>query len=173
MLRLKLINKDRYSRKRKYRAYLVHLHLLLCFASMAWSYNPWIILLVWLVPSVLFFILFFIIEKRTLPKDSRTFMEMDEYALKVTSEKGGEPEIIPWEKVDTLFVKEEYSFPGETAKELWLEMAGKIKNNYFVLEMANNKRRFDFEFDSLYRIKQLENVLDKCREKGLHMKLVK
>lgn len=173
MLRLKLINKDRYGRKRKYRAYLVHLHILLCFASMAWSYYPWIILLVWWVPSVLFFILFFIIESRKLPKDSHTFMEMDEYALKVTSENVTETEIIPWDQVDTLFVKEKYSFPGETARELWLEMAGKIKNNYFVLEIANNKRRFDFEFDSLYRIKQLENVLDKCREKGLHMKLVK
>jgi hypothetical protein len=99
-------------------------------------------------------------------------MEMDEYVLKVTSEKGGEPEIIPWDKVDTLFIKEEYSFPGETAKELLQEMAGKIKNNYFVLNMAHDKRRFDFEFDSLYRIKQLENVLNNCREKGLHIEII-
>ena len=93
-------------------------------------------------------------------------IEIDDKEIRIISKRGIHQEIITLDNVDKLILKNSYSIPQETIKELGQEMTGKTKQNYLILQQNNQKRKIDFEIDSYFMLKQLDKLIDSWESKG-------
>jgi hypothetical protein len=95
-------------------------------------------------------------------------IEMDAEKIRIISGKGNTQEIIKLADIDKLLIKDNYSMPQETIKDVGMELTGKTIKNYLTLQLINGEtRRFDFEFDSYYMIAQLNSYWLKTIFNGL------
>ncbi|MCR9290520.1 hypothetical protein OAF63_02425 [Saprospiraceae bacterium] len=94
-------------------------------------------------------------------------IEMDAEKIRIISGKGNTQEIIKLADIDKLLIKDNYSMPQETIKDVGMELTGKTIKNYLTLQLINGEtRRFDFEFDSYYMIAQLNKTINSWEVKG-------
>lgn len=96
-------------------------------------------------------------------------IEIDKTEIRIKSKKGEEKESIKINKIDKLFLKDEYIIPSDSLSSLSREMKGNAKQNYLEIEQNNSKRRFDFELDSYYMIKQLDKLIVHWEDKGYNI----
>lgn len=99
-------------------------------------------------------------------------IEMSEYEIKIESKNGIQEEIINLKDVDKFILKEKYSMPQETVKEVGSEMVGITKQNYLILQHKNHTRKLDFEVESYYMIKQLNKLIKKWELKGYNIEKI-
>ena len=93
-------------------------------------------------------------------------IEIDDKEIRIISNKGIQREIIKLDNIDKLILKDSYSMPQETIKELGQEMTGKTKQNFLILQQNSQKRKIDFEIDSYFMLKQLDKIIDSWESKG-------
>lgn len=93
-------------------------------------------------------------------------IEIDRDEIRIKSKKGTEEETIKLNEVDRIILKDEYSIPQETLKEVGQELTGNAKQNFVILYQDNYKRQFDFEVDSYYMINQLNKLIETWKTKG-------
>ncbi len=99
-------------------------------------------------------------------------IEIDEQEIRIKSKKGTQEETINLDEVEKLILKEDYSIPQETMKELGEEIIGKAKQNYLILQQNNQKRKLDFEIDSYFMIQQLNKIIENWEVKGYKIERV-
>ena len=99
-------------------------------------------------------------------------IEINEHEIKIKSKKGLPEEIINLNDVDKLILKDEYSMPQETMKEVGKEIVGNTKQNYLILQQKNNRRKIDFEVESYYMINQLKKVIKIWESKGYNIERI-
>ena len=96
-------------------------------------------------------------------------IEIDIDEIRIKSKKGADDETIKLNGVEKIILKEQYSMPQETIKEVGKELTGKAKQNYVILLQDNQKRQLDFEVDSYYMINQLNKLIESWRMKGYNI----
>jgi len=99
-------------------------------------------------------------------------IEIDENEIRIKSQKGGQEEIIKLNEVERLILKEEYSIPQESMKEVGEELIGSTKQNYLIIQQNNKNRRIDFSVDSYYMLKQLNKLIRNWESKGYRIERV-
>ena len=92
--------------------------------------------------------------------------------IRIKSKKGIEEETIKLNKLEKIILKDEYSMPQETIKEIGQELTGKTKQNYIIIHQNNKKRQFDFEIDSYYMINQLNKLIESWKMKGYNIERI-
>lgn len=97
-------------------------------------------------------------------------IEIDSSAIRILRPKQAD-EIIPIDKVSSIITRERYSIAGSELKDLKNEVAGNGCQNYIVIETDGNKRRFDFEPDSSYMIRRLEEIIAGWKKQGKHIEV--
>ena len=100
---------------------------------------------------------------------SNKIIEIDEKEIRIMSNKGIRAETISLEKIDKLILKNEYSIPQETIKEIGKEIVGNTKQNYLILQHNGQDRKIDFEIDSYFMLKQLDKLIDNWNSKGYNI----
>ena len=93
-------------------------------------------------------------------------LEIDEHEIRIKSSKGKREEVIKLNEVEKIILKEEYSIPQETMKEIGQELAGSTKQNYLIIQQNSRNRRLDFGIESYYMIKQLNKLIKNWESKG-------
>ena len=96
-------------------------------------------------------------------------IEIDEQEIRIKSKNGTEEEIVNLDDVEKIILKEDYSMPQETMKEIGEEIIGKAKQNYLILQQNNQKRKLDFEIDSYFMIKQLNKLIENWETRGYNI----
>ena len=96
-------------------------------------------------------------------------IEIDIDEIRIKSKKGADDETIKLNGVEKIILKEQYSMPQETIKEVGKELTGKAKQNYVILLQDNQKRQLDFEVDSYYMINQLNKLIESWKMKGYNI----
>ncbi len=96
-------------------------------------------------------------------------IEIDIEEIRIKSKKGTDNETIKLNSVEKIILKDEYSMPQETMKEIGQELTGKTKQNYVILQQENQKRQLDFEVDSYYKINQLNKLIESWKMKGYNV----
>ena len=91
-------------------------------------------------------------------------IEIDQDEIRIKSKKGIE-EVFKLNAVDKIILKDEYSIPQETLKEVGQEMTGKTKQNFVIVQQAEELRKLDFEIDSYYMVKQLDKLIESWKLK--------
>jgi len=99
-------------------------------------------------------------------------IEIDEEEIRIKSKKGIQQEVIRLAEIDKLILKEKYSIPQETIKEIGSEISGNAKQNYLILQKNSKRRKFDFEIDSYFMIEQLNKIIKNWEIKGYEIKRV-
>ena len=64
-------------------------------------------------------------------------IEIDRDEIRIKSKKGTEEETIKLNEVDRIILKDEYSIPQETLKEVGQELTGNAKQNFVILYQDN------------------------------------
>ena len=96
-------------------------------------------------------------------------IEIDMDEIRIKSNKGTEDEIIKLNRVKKIILKNEYSIPQETLKEVGQELIGKAKQNHIILQQDNQRRQLDFEVDSYYMMNQLNKLIESWKMKGYNI----
>ena len=96
-------------------------------------------------------------------------IEIDVDEIRIKSKKGTEEETIKLKEVERIILKDEYSMPQETIKEVGQEITGKTKQNFLILHQDSKKRQLDFEIDSYYMINQLNKLIESWKLKGYNI----
>ena len=94
------------------------------------------------------------------------FIEIDEDEIKIKSKNGIQQEVIKLTEIDKLILKERYSMPQETIKEMGQEIRGDAKQNYLIIQKDGKRRKLDFEIDSYFMIRQINKIIEKWEAKG-------
>jgi len=94
-------------------------------------------------------------------------IEMDENEIRIKSKNGVSREVIPLEEIEELKIPGEYGIPQDSMKDFTNELAGKPKQNHLIVKYKNEERKFDFELNSHYMIKQLDKIIDNWSNRGL------
>ena len=115
------------------------------------------------------FILMFRNQKRISSILGNKLIEFDIDEIRIKSKKGIGEETIKLNKVEKIVLKEEYSLPQETLKEVGHELTGKTKQNYIILYQNNKKKQLDFEVDSYYMINRLNKLIEAWKVSGYNI----
>lgn len=99
-------------------------------------------------------------------------IEIDMDEIRINSKNGATEESIKLDEVERMILKNEYSIPQETLKEMGQELTGNIKQNFIILYKDSQKRQFDFEIDSYYMINQLNKLIETWRTKGYKIETI-
>jgi cbb3-type cytochrome oxidase subunit 3 len=118
---------------------------------------------------ILIIVLTFRNQKRINSVLGNELIEIDEKELRIISNKGIREQVFSLDKVDKLILKNEYSMPQETMKDLGKEIAGNAKQNYLILQQNGQDRRIDFEIDSYFMLRQLEKLIENWESKGYNI----
>lgn len=111
-------------------------------------------------------------NKKKLDQLVKKTLEIDNTEIRLKSSKGQLLESIQLEAADKIIVKEEYYIPQKTTfKQIKDEMAGKHNMHYFTLIQNGTERRFDFEIDSEYKLKQLKSTIESWKESNLKIEI--
>ncbi len=110
-------------------------------------------------------------QKKICSVAGNKLIEMDIDEIRIKSKKGIE-EKIKLNNIEKIILKDQYSMPQETMKEVGQELTGKIKQNYIIINQDNEARRFDFEFDSYYMINQLNNLIKSWQTKEYNIEKI-
>ena len=105
-------------------------------------------------------------QKRINSMLGNKLIEIDEKAMRIKSKEGLELELIKLDEVEKIIVKDEYSLPQETMKEVGQEITGKTKENFIILHFKHQKRKLDFEIDSYFMVTQLNKLIESWKVKG-------
>jgi len=100
-------------------------------------------------------------------------IEIDEQEIRIKSKNGTQEEVIRLQEVEKLILKQDYSIPQETMKEVGEEIIGHTKQNYLILKKDNQNRQLDFEIDSYYMIEQLNKIIESWKSKGYNIERIK
>ena len=111
-------------------------------------------------------------QKRLSSMIENRSIEIDEKEIRIKSKNGTQKEIITLADIDKIIIKDTYSIPQETIKEIGKEMAGKAKKNYLILERNGQKRKLDFEITSYYMISQLNKIIANWKTIGYEIKSI-
>ncbi len=111
-------------------------------------------------------------QKKIRSVTGNKLIEMDNDEIRIKSKKGIEEEKIKLNNIEKIILKDQYSMPQETMKEVGQELTGKIKQNYIIINQDNEERRFDFEFDSYYMINQLNDLIKSWKTKGYNIESI-
>lgn len=118
-------------------------------------------------------ILMVINQKRIKSIFGNKLIEIDVNEIRIKSKVGIQQEIIKLDELEKIILKEEYSFPQETIKEVSKELTGKTKKNYLIIQKNNQKRKLDFEVDSYYMMNQLNEIIDSWKANGYNIEKLK
>ena len=91
-------------------------------------------------------------------------LEIDEEEIRIKSNKG--EEVIRLDEITKIILKDEYSIPQETIKDIRKELTGETKQNYLILQKKSKKTKLDFEINSYYMINQLNKIIQTWESKG-------
>lgn len=111
-------------------------------------------------------------QKRMKTALGNKVIEIDIDEIRIKSKKGNEEETIDLNEVEKISLKDEYSIPQESIKELGQELTGKTKQNYVMLHKGDQKRKLDFEIDSYYMINQLNKIIATWKAKGYQIETI-
>ncbi len=172
MVKAKLVESQRYYQLRR-KNLLLMLLLSVTLGVLIGLYKK----LGWLEISILVlyaaaFIALFKNQRRLAGRLGNKFIEMDEQELRLMSKKGNLQEVIQLQKAEKITVKDEYSLPQQTAKEIGQEMAGSVKQNFLILQSPNEARRFDFEIESYFMANQLNKLVNSWATRGFNIERI-
>jgi Ca2+/Na+ antiporter len=129
--------------------------------------------------TILMFVLYFLVivlifrnQKQIKSVLRNKLIEIDENEIRIKSTKGIQEEIINLSEVSKIILKNEYSLPQDTMKEIGKEIVGNIKRNYLILKINNLDRKLYFEVDSYYMINQLNKIIEIWKIKGFNMEKI-
>lgn len=111
-------------------------------------------------------------QKRINSMLGNKLIEIDEEAMRIKSKEGLELELFKLDEVEKIIVKDEYSLPQETMKEVGQEIIGKTKENFIVLHFKHQKRKLDFEIDSYFMVTQLNKLIESWKVKGYNIERI-
>ena len=125
----------------------------------------WLIVLLASV-GVLFLALQTKIGKQLVSSQGQKLIEIDESEIRIKSIKGAQKETIKLNEIDQLTIKANYTMYQDSMTAFAKEIAGKeISKNFIIVHHNNKERKFDFEFESNYMLKQLNKVIDSWKQK--------
>lgn len=99
-------------------------------------------------------------------------IEIDEEEIRIKSKKGVQEETINLNEIEKIILKDDYSIPQETIKEVGKELMGNTKQNYLILHKNNTGRKLDFEIDSHYMVNQLNKIIESWNSKGFNIEKI-
>lgn len=167
MFKAKLIENERYYKLRGKQALLMLLPSFFIGIIVNFYQIPF-----WITSLVVVFYLLtaFLIRKNQKAMEflvGDKFLEIDEQEIRIVSKKKTPNEIINLGNFNKIIIPQQgYSIPQETIKEVGKEITGTTKKNYLILRNDNQERKFDFEIESYYMIKQLEKLIKNWSTKG-------
>ena len=105
-------------------------------------------------------------QKQLISMLGNKLIEINEQEIRIKSKKGIIQEIIKLDNIEKLLIKDNYSIPQETIKEIGKEITGDTKQNYLILQLNGENRKLDFEIDSYYMIGQLNKTIENWKTSG-------
>ncbi|PHN01293.1 hypothetical protein [Flavilitoribacter nigricans] len=111
-------------------------------------------------------------QKQITANLGNKIIEIDEEAIRIKSKKGVEDELISLNEVEKIILKDEYSMPQGTIREVGQELTGKTKQNYLIIYQDSRKRQLDFEVDSYFMVNQLNKLIEIWKMKGYNIERV-
>ena len=99
-------------------------------------------------------------------------LEINEDVISIKSATGSLEEIIKLDEVEKLILKETYSIPQETMKEVGEELMGSTKQNFLIFQQNDIQRRIDFGVDSYYMIEQLNQLIANWESRGFKIERI-
>ncbi len=90
----------------------------------------------------------------------QSIIEIEKNEIRIKSQQNNSQEAINPRELDKIVVPSEFGIAQETMKDIGDEISGYPKKNYLILHQNNEARKFDFELDSHYMIKQLDKIIE-------------
>lgn len=173
MFKAKLIDSERYYQLRRRQLMFVMMpSVLLAFIINHYHFPVWLTALL-IGAYLLVAIWAFRNQQRMHAMFGNKLLEIDDNAIRIMSKNGDQLEVIRLEDLEKIILKEEYSMPQETIREVGEEVSGKAKQNYIILQQNNQRRKLDFEMDSYFMIAQLNKAIDIWTSKGYSIERLK
>lgn len=164
MFKAKLIDREDYYKLKSKRIFLMLLPLI----PMAMLLSSEQVAIWITIPATGIYIAAFILmvrnQKQLNSVVGNRLIEIDFDQISIKSKQGIEEEKIQLNAVDKIILKEEYSMPQESVKEVGEEMLGTIKQNYIIIQKDGKTRKLDFEFESYYMLNQLNKLIEHWKE---------
>jgi ABC-type multidrug transport system fused ATPase/permease subunit len=169
MFKAKLIENEQYYKLRSKQFILMLLPALpIGIIANFYQIQIWITLIL-IAVYVLMILLMSRNQKRLNSLLGVNLIEIDENEIRVKSKNGHQKERIQLENVEKIILKDDYSIPQETIKDMSKEMKGETKKNFLIIQGENNERKFDFEFDSYYMLEELKKIIKSWEVKGFNI----
>ena len=111
-------------------------------------------------------------NQKKILKLSNKLIEIDATEIRLKSDKGSLIETIKLENLDKIILKEEYSMPQETMKDLKEEIAGKANMHYLEIFQNGSRKRIDFELNSYYMLEQLKKTIEIWKHNNFNIEYV-
>lgn len=102
----------------------------------------------------------------------QSIIEIDKNEIRIKSKKNNTQEALNPGNMDKIVVPHEFGIAQETMKDVANEISGNPKKNYLIIYQNNKERKFDFELDSHYMIKQLNKIIDHWILNGLKIERI-
>jgi hypothetical protein len=125
----------------------------------------WVTILV-LAIYVLSFFLMFNNQKVLSAMLGKRWIEIDEEALRIKTDKGKILQSFKINALEKIIVKDHYAMPNENLKDMAAELKGHPKMNYLIITSNDEDIRFDFEIDSYFMADQLHKTIQYWNNKG-------
>lgn len=91
---------------------------------------------------------------------SNKLIEIDDKEIRIRSSEGTLIESFDVNDVNKIVVKEEYTMPQETLKDMKEEISGRPNMHFIEIESNEKRVRIDFVLETYYMIVQLKKVIN-------------
>ena len=110
--------------------------------------------------------------RKTLSLIGNSTIEISPDEVIITGKNKKDVEKFNLREISEICIKDKYGFPDENLTDIAREIAGKTLQNYLIFKSEKANRRFDFEFDSYYMIKQFNNLIEQWKKQGKRVVVV-
>lgn len=171
MVKGKLIEDKNYYKLRSKQLLLFVLPSILIGLLANFSKTPnWISIVA--IALYIFLVMLTIRNQKKMQGLSSKLIEIDATEIRLKSDEGSLIETIKLEHLDKIILKEEYSMPQETMKDLKEEIAGKANMHYLEIVQNGSRKRINFELNSYYMFEQLKKTIEIWKQNNFNIEYV-
>ncbi|MEZ4907885.1 MAG: hypothetical protein R2771_09685 [Saprospiraceae bacterium] len=110
--------------------------------------------------------------KKSTALIAHKIIEIDDNSIQIKSHDVQVSEITQLKDIQEIKVKDKYSLPQETMKEFFKEVFSKPKENFLIININNQEKRYDFVIDSYYMISELNNIIENWKSQGFNIQTI-
>jgi hypothetical protein len=173
MFKAKIIeDKNYYSFKRKQLALLATLFIPLVFFICLFPLQLWIKSIMAMGYVYVAFMLFKS-AKSIRPATHYRRIEISNKGIRIMGRNNKELESYEINELSEVTVMEEYRLPQENLREIIEEIFGKYQTNFIKFSYQKKSKQFNFEIDSIFMLKKLNEVISNWAKSGVKLNTIK